>query len=164
MTDSHIKELKKLTLLVQQEQSFARQQFRQKLEQHSFKERCQGGDALYPLQYKGLTYGLGGRPLVALEVPADMPSSSFHTGQPVLLFSLAEAERQQVSGVLHHLQDTVFEVMLRGEEEPEWLDEGKIGLELDFDEKTFREMLFALEQVESPHYSRLCISEMSSWA
>lgn len=154
MTDSHIKELKKLTLLVQQEQSLARQRFLEKLEQHSLKERCQEGDALYPLQYKRLNYGLGGRPIVSFEVPSNLPTSSFRAGQPILLFSLLEQERQQVQGVLHHLRDAVFEVMLRGEDEPDWLDQGKIGLELDFDEKTFREMLWALQELESPPLSQ----------
>ncbi|MBC7447839.1 MAG: AAA family ATPase, partial [Hymenobacteraceae bacterium] len=66
------------------------------------------------------------------------------------------AKRPQVSGIVTNLRRSVLTVQLAKDELPDWADDGsKLGLELTYDEMSYREMEFALQKVMGAHGTRL---------
>lgn len=141
-------QLKKLHALLSAEQAYEREAFRKLLHETPLNQRVKQGNALYPIQFKALETGLGGRSIVLLEVPEHTDTGQFHPGQTVSLFSQSQDPAPQATGVLQRVRHGELELYLSDEEAPEWLEDGKLGLDLYYDEKTYREMFFALQKVE----------------
>lgn len=150
-----IKKLQKILDLITLEHEAEQRAFQQQQQEIPFAERCQQGLVLYPIQFRQLSYGLGGQAVIELELPPQATASQFQPGQPVVLFSRALAEPQRAEGVIQRLQAPVLQVMLNSETPPEWLDEGKLGLEPDFDTTTYREMQHALQLMQKLSQGRL---------
>ena len=67
----------KLIQLIEIEQNYERDFYRERLVQRAIPERIDAGVSLYPLQLKNVDYGLGGHVLLELEIPTDQNSSRF---------------------------------------------------------------------------------------
>jgi ATP-dependent RNA/DNA helicase IGHMBP2 len=147
--EEQIKELLNLHSL---EQAYEREQHRVLLEATPLAQRCKQGISLYPLDLRQQDVGLGGRPV--LEFATSQSLSGFYPGQPVALFSLA-ANEEPVAGVIQRVFDTGLKVYLNSPEAPEWIDDGKLGLDLYHDETTWRAISFALGHLERAERPRL---------
>lgn len=153
-------ELQQLEALIRQEQAYEREQYRLLLAETSLPERCQQGVSLYPLQWVQLEFGLGGRPVLILESTQQTDFSAFQSGQTVALFSLAGEHgsakgQDRVTGVIQQSRSPRLQVYLHSSEEPEWLNDGKLGLDAYYDERTYLEMLKAIKAVRETERPRL---------
>lgn len=147
--DDQIKELLNLLRL---EQTYEREQQRLLLLETPLKQRCQQGISLYPLELKQQDIGLGGRPVLEFNVSQNL--SSFHPGQTISLFTLADASAEQASGVIQRMGDDWIKVYLNAPETPEWLDDGKLGLDRYYDDTTWRAITAAMERLEKAEQPR----------
>lgn len=149
MQRSH-QRIQKLIQLIEIEQNYERNFYRERLVQRAIPERIEAGVSLYPLQLKSIDYGLGGQVLLELELPADQNASRFQNGRTLELFGLEKnsTHENRVGGMVKSQKQRILEVILHTEEPPEWLDKASLGLDLYYDETTFREMLRALHTLK----------------
>src|SRR6185437_16410958 len=58
-------------------------------------------------------------------------------------------------GVIHFVNNNTLKLILYRDEMPEWLNDGKIGINLLFDERSYREMEDGLKRVIGAENNRL---------
>lgn len=152
--------LQRLLRLLEMEREEERRQFRERFLHTSLDKRVKEGTSWYPVVVEGEEIGLGDR--IVLEVarnPAE-ERGLFQTGSIAALWCNAEQYRKDppsVTGVvIKALKDKVI-LALHTDESPEWLDEGKLGLDLSYDESGYKEMVRAIQDVMSAQRDRLAL-------
>src|SRR5690606_15225030 len=74
----------------------------------------------------------------------------FQTGKAAALFSNS-GERQNLSGVIVGLKRNKILLATNKEDLPDWIDDGRLGIDLTFDEMSYREMEIAMKKVQEAH-------------
>ncbi len=153
-------ELQRLLQLLEIERLEERQQFRDRFLNTSLDKRVKEGTSWYPVVVASEEIGLGDR--IVLEItrnPAE-ERGLFQNGSIAALWCNAEQYRKDpptVTGiVIKALKDKVI-FALDADDTPEWLDEGKLGLDLSYDERGYKEMVKAINDVKSAERNRLAI-------
>jgi ATP-dependent RNA/DNA helicase IGHMBP2 len=126
------------------------EQYRQKVLLRSLSQRTKEGTTWYPVSLKRNYIGTGERLIIEIERTnhLDQPHT-FQSGKLVSVFSNAsgKVEKEHVQGVINYVRDNTMVITLNSDEYPEWLEDGMLGVDVMFDEMTYREMEFALNQV-----------------
>lgn len=155
--NSSREELERVLELLAMELEEDRKQYQYKLQTMSFDLKKEEGFLWYPLSIKDTYYGVGQRLIVEFEksYESDAPNH-FQSGKVVKLFSNSEYhEGGEINGVISGLKQNSVKVVFFADELPEWSYKGKIGLELQFDETSYREMNSALHLVMKAKNNRL---------
>lgn len=119
----------------------------------SLKERIQNGISWYPLQLKHIMLGLGERYSLEIDLPEEKtkPSGHFQTGSVVSVFGMvADQEVGRVTGVISQLSKKRLKIALSGENIPDWISSARLGMDLEFDDKTYQQMREAMHQLREP--------------
>lgn len=151
-------ELKICLKLLKQEWEEDLQQFKKKFLYTSISDKKNEGICWYPVQLKKSRVGYGERWIVDLERFDSKQSHVFQSGKSVSIFSNQEMHSSpdmRINGVINQVKKDVMTVTLQVEELPEWLHKGKIGIDLLFDEASYREMESALKSVMKAEKGRL---------
>ena len=133
-------------LKIEKEEDY--RQYQDKILNTSIQERKKEGVCWYPVQLQSHRTGTGDRMVVQVERSIDDDSSHvFQVGSVVSLFICnSSSDRAQfIGGVISYLRKHVMKIVLNSHNLPDWIFEGKIGIDLMFDEATYREMDRALE-------------------
>ncbi len=149
MANSAIKEIKYLRKLLQQEKEAHKRQFNAVILRSSPKHRQTLGLSWYPLEVRKMGYGLGNQPFVEVErrKNRDMPHQ-FQAGKIVKLFAQQLGfEDQQVKGIVNFIAGNRMKITLYTEQLPDWVRNGRLGVDLFFDDRSFSEMEKALQVV-----------------
>ena len=143
-------QLRKTLDLIKLERQADLDQYRQKVLLRSLSQRTQEGTTWYPLRLKERYIGTGERLIIEVDRTnhLDQPHA-FQSGKVVTLFSnaLGTPEKQHMNGVINYVRDNTMVITLNGDELPEWIEDGLLGVDVMFDEMTYREMEFALKEV-----------------
>lgn len=150
-----IESLQKSLLLLKEEKEEDLQQYKQKILRTSLQDRKKTGLSWYPVVLTKTIYGTGERVIVVLERTSELNRPHiFQSGKLVNIFLLSSGRQdveEQVSGVVNFVKGNAMTVTLNlggGERDlPEWLGGGKLGIDLLFDEASYKEMEFALSQM-----------------
>lgn len=142
--ESAKQEIRALLDLLKLEREAERAYFKAQLTHQNPKQRKNAGLAWYPVRVKETGFGLGDYPYVVVERHDDHPHL-FQGGQSVAIFSEREREEQQIQGTVQYLNRHEMKVTCLADEHPDWLQDGKIGVNLLMDESSFREMERALK-------------------
>ena len=152
-----IEELGKLAgaLRLEQTEDFALHEIW--LKKSSIPERKRNGITWFPLKIVETGFGIGSYPYIVVERnPGDRLDHKFQSAAPVSLFSAAEtAEGQSVNGTVGYVDDSRMKISFFLDDLPEWMDEGKLGVNLLFDTRTYTEMFKALNQLINVEKGRL---------
>ncbi len=154
-------ELRHVRALAQLEQKEDLAQFRLKNAKASIQERQRRGLTWYPITITKEDIGFGGKLVLKLERPADQQGLHlFQVGSNASLFSNAPphsaSDRSELNGVITSLRRNELVLTTNKEELPDWvLGGGKLGIDLTFDEVSYREMDNALGEVISARGNRL---------
>lgn len=144
---SYFKELQRLLKIEQEED---KNSFIKMNATASTAERRTNGITWYPLAIKGVEPGKGDYVTVELERTTHQDIiHQFRSGMPAALFSNHNAKEDRVEGIVSHVYGNKLKVALRTEELPEWSRNGKLGIDLLFDENSYDEMFGALKTAES---------------
>lgn len=126
------------------------------LKRKSIKDRKEAGLCWFPLKINETGYGLGAYPFVVVERPVDRHRHQFQAGAPVSLFSAKEGnEEESIHGMIGYVDESRMKITFHLDELPDWVDEGKIGVNLLFDSKSYDEMFKALSEVINCEKGRL---------
>lgn len=146
---------------MQLEQKEDQAQFNLKNSSASIKERRRRGLTWYPVTITQEDIGFGGKVVLELERPAHRQDLHlFQVGKNASLFSTAAghsaSDRPALSGVLTSVRRNKLLLATTKEALPDWaLDGSTLGIDLTFDEVSYREMNQALSAVMLAHGNRL---------
>ena len=148
-------ELRQVQELLKIEQEEDRQQYKIKSLKSTLAERKAMGFCWYPVTITKEEIGFGNKVVIELERTKDRDQLHlFQTGKAAALFS-NNGERQNLSGVIVGLRRNKVLLATNKEDLPDWIDEGRLGIDLTFDEMSYREMELAMKKVLEAHKTRL---------
>jgi ATP-dependent RNA/DNA helicase IGHMBP2 len=154
-------ELRHVRALLQLEQKEEQAQFKLKNASASIKERRRRGLTWYPVTITQEDIGFGGKVVLELERPAHLQDLHlFQVGKNASLFSNAPGysgpDRPVLSGVVTSVRRNKLLLATTKEALPDWVLNGStLGIDLTFDEVSYREMNQALSAVMAAHGNRL---------
>ena len=116
------------------------------LKQSSIQERKRNGITWFPLRIVETGFGIGSYPFIVVERnPGDRLEHRFQSAAPVSLFSGAEGNQDSMlNGTIGYVDDQRMKISFYVDELPDWVDDGKLGVNLLFDTRTYDEMFKAL--------------------
>lgn len=158
-TDS---ELQKLLKLIEQERKEDLQQYRFKMQSTSLIDRRKEGVCWYPVGLEKTRFDSGERLLVRVSRnPEHANSHLFQSGSLVSLFSNSGNNQETttyVNGVINKIGKLDMIITINTNDFPDWLTDGKLGVQLLFDENTYKEITLAVEtliKTEKPNQIKL---------
>jgi len=153
-------ELRRVHGLLRLEQQEDQAQFKLKSAQASIQERQRRGITWFPVTITKEDIGFGGKVVLELERRTHQPGLHlFQVGRNASLFSAApahSADPPALQGVITRVQRNKLVLSTHKEDVPDWvMDGGRLGVDLTFDEVSYREMDQALGDVMAASGHRL---------
>ncbi|HNI89519.1 MAG TPA: AAA domain-containing protein, partial [Leptospiraceae bacterium] len=155
-------ELQELYRLLEIEQEYERNQYETLLSETSPAERQKNGVTWYPVQIELEEVTSSERLILSIRIHPDKAKDhKFHSGQTVSIFTNKEGlskedkKKFRTYGTIRKIKDEVMYVMLSESEMPDWFEEGKLGVDLFYNETSYEEMKFALTKVMAASKNRL---------
>jgi superfamily I DNA and/or RNA helicase len=137
---------KKLLDLLNTEREEDRNQYIKLTTQSSVTERRANGLTWYPVAIRGSEIGRGEYLTVELERTTHQEiSHQLRSGMPAVFFSNHDPEQDREEGVISYLSGNRLKISLRTDELPSWTKDGKLGVDVLFDENSYDEMQAALK-------------------
>ena len=156
------KELRRTQALLELEQKEDLEQFKLKNAKASIAERQHRGLTWYPVKILKEDVGFGGKIVLEIERPAAQATQLhlFQVGKNAALFGTIPnrggTDRPTLSGVITAVRRNKLLLSTNKEDLPDWVHEGgKLGIDLTFDEVSYREMDYALGKVMGAYGTRL---------
>lgn len=138
---------KRLTHLLKTEQSADKMAYLQMTERTSVIERRLAGLCWYPIVIKDTELGRGDYLTVELERPSHQDVlHQFRFGATVAIFSQHDPANDRIEGTVSFQGGDKMRIALRTDELPDWTRDGKLGVDLLFDDNSYTEMFSALRQ------------------
>lgn len=150
---------KKLLELLKTEREADRQSYLILTQASSVTERRSNGLTWYPIAIRGSEMGRGDYLSVEIERTTHHDVvHQFRTGMPAALFSNHNPS-DRLEGTISYQNGNRLKISLRTEELPDWAHQGKLGIDLLFDDNSYDEMQLALktaaERAQKPQENRL---------
>jgi len=140
----------KLTDLLKTEQAEDRRLYREMAETASINDRRDAGLAWYPIAIKDEEIGRGDYLTVEVERTTNQDvAHQLRFGASAVLFSNHDAANDRVEGTISFQSGNRLKITLRVDELPDWTRNGKLGIDLLFDDNSYSEMFSALRQAAS---------------
>ncbi len=141
---NYFKNLQEL-LKVEREEDL--RQYQRLTEQASVAERRANGLTWYPVAIRGSEMSRGDYLSVELErtTHQDIPHQ-FRFGIPAVFFGNHDPKNDRVEGTIAHQSGNRLRITLKTDELPDWTRDGKLGVEVLFDDNSYEEMQSALKQ------------------
>lgn len=156
MEEKQKKELQALRDLVQLEREEERKQHLEVIQRLPLQQRIDKGFSWYPVSVEKSGYSVGARPFVVINRESPEDDHQFRAGTSVNLFTKqAQVNRPEVGGVIQFVKKNRMKIILSGQDMPTWLGGGQIGVDLMFDERTYKEMDRALLQLQNTQEARI---------
>ena len=146
-------QLRKL-LKIEREEDY--EQYKQHFSRNNINYRKENGVTWYPVVITNSQIGVG--EYLSLEIERTSNHNEPHLfsgGKMAALFSNAHQDADQLNGTIKILGPNKIRLTLTVDELPDWCDDGKLGINLMFDEASYREMDIAMEKVINASHSRL---------
>lgn len=138
---------KKLLELLKVEREEDHHQYRKLTEQTSVSERRANGLTWYPVAIRGNEMSRGDYLTVELERTTHQDiSHQFRFGMPAVFFGNHDSKNDRVEGTVTHINANRLKITLRTDELPDWTRDGKLGIDVLFDDNSYEEMQSALKQ------------------
>lgn len=136
-----------LTHLLKIEQAEDRRLYQQEAESASIAARREAGLAWYPIAIRDTELGRGDYLTVEVERTTHQDlAHQLRFGAPAALFSNHDTVNYRVEGTIAFQGGNRLKLTLRTDELPEWARDGKLGIDLLFDDNSYTEMFGALRQ------------------
>ncbi|MCH6201158.1 AAA domain-containing protein [Aquiflexum sp. LQ15W] len=149
-------ELRNSLKLLKQEWEEDLQQHKKKFLYTSISDKKEEGVCWYPVQLKKTKIGFGERLILEFERFDTGAPHVFQSGKSVSIFSnQPQFQSRRVNGVINQVKRDTMIVTLQAEDVPDWMHQGKLGIDLLFDEASYREMESAMKAVIKSDKGRL---------
>jgi ATP-dependent RNA/DNA helicase IGHMBP2 len=142
---------KKLLELLKTEKEEDQNTYRKLTESSSVAERRANGLAWYPIAIRGSEMSRGDYVTVELERTTHHEiSHQLRFGASAVLFSNHDPNNDRLEGVISHQSGNWLKMTLRTDELPDWTRDGKLGVDVLFDNNSYDEMQNALKTADAP--------------
>lgn len=137
---------KNLLDLLKTEREEDRRSYIKLTESTSVSDRRANGLAWYPIAIRGSEMSRGDYLTVEVERTTHQDvNHQLRFGMPAVLFSNHEPQKDRVEGTITHQSGNRLKITLRTDELPEWSRDGKLGIDVLFDDNSYDEMQQALK-------------------
>lgn len=145
-----------LLQLIKKEREADRKQYEEKIGNRSLTDRKKEGVTWYPVMINKSFVGTGERWIFQVERTTDLNQRHhFHPGSSISIFLNDDKKKLTASGIVMRMNEHKMTFMLNSDEPPEWLDDGRLGINLLFDEGTYDEMEKTLKTLSKIEDGRL---------
>ncbi|HEX9511644.1 MAG TPA: AAA domain-containing protein [Puia sp.] len=121
----------------------------------SISERRSNGLTWYPIAIRGSEMSRGDYLTVELERTTHLDMNhQFRFGVSAVLFSGHDPKENRIEGIISYQSGNRLKLTLHTDELPDWADDGKLGLDLLFDDNSYDEMRNALKQASALYDKR----------
>jgi ATP-dependent RNA/DNA helicase IGHMBP2 len=150
---------RKLAELLKKEKAADLAQYKSKMTSTSLIERRKSGVCWYPVMLEKTKFDTGERLLVKVSRSAEHKDAHlFQSGKLVSLFSNAghnKEDEESVNAVINYVREHEMVITLNSDEFPDWIRDGKLGIQLLFDENSYQEMFYTLRRLEEFEIDRV---------
>ena len=145
----------KLEDLLKLEREEDRQSYLMLTATSSISDRRSNGLTWYPIAIKGSEMSRGDYLSVELERTTHLDMNhQFRFGVSAVLFSGHDPKENRIEGVISYQNGNRLKITLHTDELPDWADDGKLGLDLLFDDNSYDEMRNALKGAATRYEKR----------
>lgn len=150
----HLKLLKDL-LFIEREEDFS--QYNEQFLKAGIEARRKNGVTWYPIQILSQELGYGDLLQIEVERTTHLDEAhQFSSGKNISLFSNKEKEDNfEITGTIKRSGKNKILIILHTEELPDWAYDGKLGINIQFDDNSYTEMQNALDLVIKAKNCRL---------
>ena len=149
-------EISKLIDLLKIEKDEDYAQYQKKMLNTSLEERRKQGVTWYPVVKVNHFISTGERWTIEVERTSHLEQNhAFQSGAVVSLFLGQDEKDSTTQGVISFIRDNKMRIVINSDELPDWINDGKLGVNLLFDEGSYREMNKALKEVLNAEHGRL---------
>jgi ATP-dependent RNA/DNA helicase IGHMBP2 len=150
----HLKNLKQL-LLVEREEDY--HQYKEQFLKAGIEQRRKNGVTWYPVKINSEELGYADLLQIELERTSHIDTAHhFSSGKNVTLFSnQPNNETFEIGGTIKSSQKNKLKIILHSDEMPDWCYDGKLGINIQFDDNSYNEMQKALDEVIKAKGNRL---------
>ena len=147
--------LRKL-LKVERDEDF--KQYQIHFSRNNINHRKQNGVTWYPIVISNVEIGLGEYLSIDIERTTNHNEPhQFSGGKIAAMFSNTYPDEKPINGTVKVLGPNKLRLSLNIDELPDWCSDGKLGINLLFDETSYKEMDIAMEKVITASNSRLAV-------
>ena len=115
----------------------------------SLQERRTQGVSWFPISISGSEIGRGDYLTITIQKTNFLEEGhKFRFGMPVALFSNHDPETDRLEGIIGFVSRETMRISVRVNELPDWTRRGKLGVDLLFDEHSYKEMFEALKEAK----------------
>ncbi len=137
---------KKLLDLLKIERNEDREQYKRLTESSSVSDRRANGLTWFPVAIRGSEIGRGDYLTIELERTTHQDvSHQFRAGMPAVFFTNHDPQKDRIEGTIAHQNGNKLKITIKNDELPEWSRDGKLGVDLLFDDNSYDEMNDALK-------------------
>jgi CheY-like chemotaxis protein len=141
---------KQLADLLKTEQAEDRRLYREMAETSSITDRRAGGLAWYPIAIRDTEMSRGDYLTVEVERTTHQDiAHQLRFGASAVLFSNHDAQTDRIEGTISFQGGNKLKLTLHTDELPEWTRNGKLGIDLLFDDNSYTEMFSAIRQADA---------------
>ena len=143
---------KKLLDLLKIERNEDREQYKKLTESSSVSDRRANGLTWFPVAIRGSEIGRGDYLTIELERTTHQDVfHQFRSGMPAVFFTNHDAQKDKIEGIISHQNGNKLKITIKDDELPEWSRDGKLGIDLLFDDNSYDEMNDALKTASDLH-------------
>lgn len=153
---THSEHFLHLLQLLRKEREEDRKQYESKIRNRSLEDRKKEGVTWYPVSVDRSFLGTGEKWVIRVERTIDHDKRHFfQAGSSVSLFVNDPKKKLSASGIVSKVNERYMTMVLNREDPPDWIDEGRLGVDLLFDESTYDEMEKAMRKMAEVKEGRL---------
>ncbi|MFY0605077.1 MAG: AAA family ATPase [Cyclobacteriaceae bacterium] len=143
-------------LLLKKERVEDRKQYETKIRNRSLEDRKKEGVTWYPAMVNRSYIGTGERWTLMMERTTDHSKRHFfQVGSSVSVFLNDAKKGLSASGIISKVNEKYMTIVLNRDDPPDWLEDGRLGIDLLFDESTYDEMEKAMHKLAGVKEGRL---------
>lgn len=133
------------------------EQFKLNVQNLPISERKEKGVTWYPLQVLKSGYTYGERAFVIATRTSELGKSHrLRSGKTINFYTNQTGEKSRdFTGVINYVNKDKIKIILNSKDLPDWLNMGNLGIDLLFDDRTYKEMEKALKAVINAKGNRL---------
>lgn len=151
-----MKRLLELKQLLKTERDDDFQQYTEVFSKNSIQYRKQKGVTWFPVSIVNSEMGLGEYLIIDVERTTNHNEShQFSNGKNVSLFSNQYPDEKPLNGTIKLSLKNKLKISLTVDELPDWINDGKLGVNLSFDDVSYKEMESALDKVLEADNNRI---------
>ncbi len=142
MENNAAAELTRLLQMLQIEKDTELEFYRKQIQNKSITDRKKEGYCWYPVMVTQSGYAIGDKAFIVVERHNDLDQPhQFRSGTTVSFFTQQTGvEDPTEQGIINYIDKNRMKIILHSKDIPEWINGGMIGVDLVFDDRSYKEM------------------------